>query len=429
MNTRTVRAGENHQMFNVDPHRLAVAYRQAILNEFELDRYWHLRDAELGALQVVVPRVHKLKKYLKLPKAVLPALFGISVRSWWLLIFGPLMAFKAIVLCHNILRRRAKTADILSAQGAGLIFAGTSIINRSLGRLPKLVKLPLHCLATSPVIAKSLQQAGYSVWLPEDILNLRDVWGILLLSWQIGRRAARSRQNNVGLPLQTYTCLEWVTVAVALSRLGPRTVWMTNLYDRWAVLVDFFCRGYEAMPLRDSSRLGRKCTVLQHGIEYADFPPLYKMRRIDSIWSFHKPSALIYLDLSVHSSEKVTIHDFGSKICLQKGEELPGRYRVLLILHPMISERMHSLVQKIWQDSRFHIFAKPHPLYDQSDFARYSSQSYALIGCPDFFPEVEAVVSYRSALATEYEAVGALILYVEDESDEKIIQKLITYAQ
>jgi hypothetical protein len=295
-----------------------------------------------------------------------------------------------------------------------------------LARLPKAVKLPSHCLATSPAIAQSLKQAGFRVWLPEDILKLVDVWPILWLSWQIGRRAARSQLIKPGLPFQTYSCLEWVAVAVALSRLEPRIIWMTNLYDRWAVLVDFNCRGLEVRQRQDGFQSDRKSIVMQHGIEYADFPSLYKMRKIKSIWYFHRPSALIYMKLAVHDSEKVTIDYFGSELLLQKGCGLPGRHRILMILHPMISSRMHSIVQALTKDSRFYIFAKPHPLHGQSDFRKYASESYSFIEVSDFFPEVEAVISYRSALATEYEASRTSVLYIEDDTNNGIVQNLFS---
>lgn len=420
---------ENNENAGVNPRRLAVAYRRATLNEFELDRYWQLKDQELSTLQVVVPRVHKVKKYLKLPRAVLPALFAIAIRFWWFLIFGPLILYKALALCGRIRRRRAPSGNFHDCQGEDLIFAGTSIINRSLERLPKSVKPPPRCLATSSAIAHSLEQSGYAVWLPEDVLELRDVLPILQLTWQIARSVAHSSNRYPGLQLQTYTCLDWIVVAVALSRLRPRTVWMTNLYDRWAVLVDFHCRGYEAKNLNNTSRWNRKTIVLQHGIEYADFPPMYKMREISAIWYFHRPSAYIYLDLSVRNPEKVAIYDFGCKLLLQKTDLFPDAYRVLLILHPMISKQMHSIVQEICKNPKLHIFAKPHPLHDQSDFAKYASDRFTLITSPNFFPEVDAVVSYRSALATEYEAVGTLIQYIEDDSEDEIVRKLISQAR
>ncbi len=405
--------------------RMAVAYRQATRNEYALDAYWQERDEWARSFPIVLPRIHKLRKYLVLPAPATVFCARIAVVAWMygffpLLILGQFMALALRILAQPEAQRYRDMPH-----PARLVFAGTSIINRSLERLPTGTTLPDIALITPKSGVQQVAARTVHGFRVANILDLKDTLRALRLSWFIAQPVFRERARRPGIPLQTYTCFEWTVVLIALLKMAPDEVWMTNLYDRWAVLVDFYIQGVLRGTPWQRGTAGRKTSrVLQHGIEFSDFPRLYKLRSIRELWYFHRPSADIFLTLAAHRPGSVQLEKYPGTLHVVEGEQVAGRYAVLLILHPMVSDRMHALIRGLQEIDGVYLFAKAHPLHPQEDFKSYSGSHIYHIEDKKYFPRVDCAVTYKSALAVEYEEIGTDVLYVENLTDEQILERI-----
>lgn len=406
--------------------RMAVAYRQATRNEYALDAYWQERDEWARSFPIVLPRIHKLRKYLVLPAPITVFLARLAIVAWMYGVFPLLILGQFMALALRILTRPAAQRYQDMPPPGQLVFAGTSIINRSLERLPSETKHPDIALITPKSRIQEVASGSIRGLHLADIIDLKDSLRALQLSWFMALLIFRERARRPGIPLQTYTCFEWTAVLIALLKLAPNEVWMTNLYDRWAVLVDFYCQGVlRGTPWKRRTAGRKACIVLQHGIEFSDFPRLYKLRTMRELWYFHPPSANIFLTLAAHRPYSVQLTKFPATLHVDECEQVAGRYAVLLILHPIVSDRMHAIIRKLLRLHGVYLFAKAHPLHPQENFKSYTGNHICHIESGKYFPRVDCAISYKSALAVEYEEIGTNVLYIEDLTDTQIIECIL----
>ena len=70
------------------------------------------------------------------------------------------------------------------------------------------------------------------------------------------------------------------------------------------------------------------------------------------------------------------------------------------------------------------IYLKIHPTLDGSVFSPLRKQCSFEIVEGKFFPDVNAVISYSSTLAKEYEQMGKIVLYHTEEGVNSVIKKV-----
>jgi hypothetical protein len=404
--------------------RILVAYKNATLNEYSVDKYWQIRDEWGKSLPLILPRFLNLQKN-RVPKAAITLVLVrllIAVWMYGIVQFIILGQFLALTLRIII---RSETKNYQDIDCGSIIFSGTSLVNRSLKRLPSEIMLPKTALCREKPGMHQVADASVRNFHVVDILEIKEAIFALWLSLFLAYKIYRLRVAYPGIELQNYTCFEFVTILIALIKINPQEVWISNHYDRWAVLVDYYCQGVFYKQKSYKNKLNKKKTVImQHGIEYDDRILLYKMRSIYKIFYFDLKSIEILFKIAIYRPFDVKLEKFSSALNLIHSARSAELLTILFILHPIVTNKMEIILKNLINFHGIYIYLKPHPLQPEKKYKLYERANVFYIEDFEYFPQVNFIISYKSTLALEYEQIGTDVMYVEDLTEDEIKERV-----
>lgn len=393
------------------------AYWRAHVVEYTSDRFW---AAEMYRSSGLVP-----------PR---PTIFSERFRSsrrliWasraacliWSLLFPLLMMFRYGT--YRIRWRDGAGNEQGAATPDRIVLCLSPIIIRSLGRVPQPDRIPHdyvvmppweHLLGPVPEGGRVHRMLGH--------LDRNDLWNALRVSLLLGPTLWRRRCAPYSLRLQSYDTYEWLLVAIYLAKTNPCEIWLTNQRDRWVSLVD----DHFAKRAR-SGASGDKMVIVQHGLTLADAPRIPKYKWITDFWYFDATSRSNFAKNTAANSDRIRWHEAQGElrtIKMESGAPLHG-LSILFVSHRMHSARMRAIA--LLASARLTdatLYYKPHPLRPEPTF---EGKGLQFIRDKDRFPRVDAVISYNSALAVEYAQLGIPVLYIEEKSDEELLESLLAF--
>ena len=211
---------------------------------------------------------------------------------------------------------------------------------------------------------------------------------------------------------RTYNSFEFFLTYYVLKNISPDiTLCFCNQMDRWAILFD---------------RAPQKNRILfQHGIEMptADWP--VKFEHTDSVYvlSMEETDNLLKAAFKVKPTH---IFQLKPTIELTKMDDT-NLFTVLIVGYPgYLMYDKESAIVKAFAQEHYFVYLKPHP--GKEDMTKYLILEKAYKNCKiilqKVFPDVDAVCSYRSTLAVEYQAHGKFVMMYDDYSVEEMIEKI-----
>lgn len=211
---------------------------------------------------------------------------------------------------------------------------------------------------------------------------------------------------------RTFNSFEFFLLYYVLRNISPDiTLCFCNQMDRYAILFDH-------APQKNR-------VLFQHGIEMptADWP--VKFERTDTVYvlSMEETKNLFKAAFKVKPTH---IYQLKPTIGLSP-VDVDGDYSILIVGFPgyLLFEKEHTLVKAFAQDG-YKVYLKPHP--GKEDMTTYLNLEKEYKNCKIIlekkFPDVDAVCSYRSTLAVEYQAHGKFVMMYDDYSVEEMIEKI-----
>lgn len=211
---------------------------------------------------------------------------------------------------------------------------------------------------------------------------------------------------------RTFNSFEFFLMYYVLQNISPDiTLCFCNQMDRYAILFDH-------APQKNR-------ILFQHGIEmpYADWP--VKFERTDTVYvlSMEETENLFKAAFKVKPTH---IYQLKPTIELTKMPD-DVNFKILIVGFPgyLMFEKENAIVKAFTQDG-YAVYLKPHP--GKEDMTTYLNLEKEYKNCHIIlekkFPDVDAVCSYRSTLAVEYQAHGKFVMMYDDYSVEEMIQKI-----
>ena len=197
-----------------------------------------------------------------------------------------------------------------------------------------------------------------------------------------------------------------------LQNISPEiTLCFCNQMDRYAILFDH-------APQKNR-------ILFQHGIEmpYADWP--VKFERTDTIYVLSMEEAMNLLKAAFKVKPN-HIYQLKPTIELTRMPD-DDKFKILIVGFPgyLMFEKENAIVKAFAQDG-YDVYLKPHP--GKEDMSTYLNLEKDYGNCKIIlekkFPDVDAVCSYRSTLAVEYQACGKFVMMYDDYSVEEMINKI-----
>ncbi len=211
---------------------------------------------------------------------------------------------------------------------------------------------------------------------------------------------------------RTFNSFEFFLMYYLLRNISlDITLCFCNQMDRWAILFDH-------APQRNR-------VLFQHGIEMptADWP--VKFERTDTVYvlSMEETKNLFRAAFKVKPT-----HIYQLKPTIELSPiDTDGVCSILIVGFPgyLLFEKEKALVEAFAQDE-YKVYLKPHP--GKEDMTMYLNLEKEYKNCKIIlekrFPDVDAVCSYRSTLAVEYQAHGKFVMMYDDYSVEEMIEKI-----
>ena len=211
---------------------------------------------------------------------------------------------------------------------------------------------------------------------------------------------------------RTFNSFEFFLLYYVLRNMSPDiTLCFCNQMDRYAILFDH-------APQKNR-------VLFQHGIEMptADWP--IKFERTDTVYvlSMEETKNLFKAAFKVKPT-----HIYQLKPTIELSPvDTDGDYSILIVGFPgyLLFEKEQALVKAFAQDG-YRVYLKPHP--GKEDMTTYLNLEKEYKNCKIIlekkFPDVDAVCSYRSTLAVEYQAHGKFVMMYDDYSVEEMIEKI-----
>lgn len=211
---------------------------------------------------------------------------------------------------------------------------------------------------------------------------------------------------------RTYNSFEFFLMYYVLRNISPDiTLCFCNQMDRYAILFDH---------APQKSRI-----LFQHGIEmpYADWP--VKFERTDTVYvlSMEETENLFKAAFKVKPTH---IYQLQPTIELTKMPD-DDNFKILIVGFPgyLMYDKEKAIV-KAFALEGYTVYMKPHP--GKEDMTTYLNLEKEYGNCKIIlekkFPDVDAVCSYRSTLAVEYQAHGKIVMMYDDYSLEEMIEKI-----
>ncbi len=205
---------------------LFQAYRAAIDNEFRLTQFWGFHvghdesagwipnNAMLGDRSVAHAQKFKMLIYLGTP-------------VWFLLIL-PILIFRTM-RCW-----RPGRQSPVSLKGQNLYLNLSSPVNLKFVADQHIApEINIQFPWRKRNVATQLQQS-YCFF---DFVRGRDIVKACLLTYSAAIRFLFSKRDRPFF-FYTYNAFQWYLVFLVLDNRHPKSVWVSNHYDRWAILVD-----------------------------------------------------------------------------------------------------------------------------------------------------------------------------------------------
>lgn len=185
-----------------------------------------------------------------------------------------------------------------------------------------------------------------------------------------------------------------------------------NMSDRWTCLF--------------SHMEGMEKVLLQHGIigRGPSEIPRGLLGSVDRLYLISD----VFLPYFQHGMKHIgEIRKIQSAFAPVPCEKKVGTVSVLLVTNPSVDfQKEKNILERMLQyPERFDVYLKPHPRFPfDSYYELQKTYDFRLIEDKTFFPAVDAVVSYESTLAWEYESCNTPVYYYDHDSTEEIIENL-----
>ena len=191
-----------------------------------------------------------------------------------------------------------------------------------------------------------------------------------------------------------------------------------NMADRWACLFSHM-EGFEKI-------------LIQHGIigrVPSNIPPGI-LGSIDILYLLSDK----YLPYFTHCTNSIgSVQKIKSNFTPFPCKKCDGMITILLIANPAVNFQKEKQVLELLTEYRdkFDIYLKPHPRYSFSPYYELQKDyNFRLIEDKGYFPATDAVISYESTLAWEYESCNVPVFYYDHMAAEEIIDNVkVIYAK
>jgi hypothetical protein len=172
------------------------------------------------------------KRFLKI-LGIFSWLMPLLIPFWALLVL-PIFLVKdcvGLVWQKRVIRQPNNSSGLLSRFFLG---ASTTETLQSVSRVETLPKTYLYLpwRQFPDDLPKSMRPLSLI-----DIITMRDLYRAVWVAWLEVIKLAM-RPSSWGLVLYAYTSFRWFVVLFALLEKKPKEVWISNHYDRWAILLD-----------------------------------------------------------------------------------------------------------------------------------------------------------------------------------------------
>lgn len=211
---------------------------------------------------------------------------------------------------------------------------------------------------------------------------------------------------------RTFNSFEYFLTYYVLKNIPKETtLCFCNQMDRWAILFD-------------NSKQENKI-LFQHGIEMpnADWP--VKLEHINTVYVL-SIEASVHLFKAAFKVKPANVLLLKPTIELTKMED-NDNFKILIVGFPgyLMFDKESTIVKAFARDG-YSVYLKPHP--GKEDMTTYLNLEKDYPDCKILlekkFPDVDAVCSYRSTLAVEYQAHKKFVMMYDDYSVDEMIEKI-----
>lgn len=246
-----------------------------------------------------------------------------------------------------------------------------------------------------------------------NILESLNVWDVLkAYIWSIGGIVAATIKTHGLYLYRNYLCYEYILTSYYLNELSPdSTLYFVNHVDRWAVLFNF-------APQKSK-------VLLQHGIEssWADWP--IKLTTVTKAYVFcesqkERMTNAVLGHEPIYEVMPATISLTDMTTALRKN------IVIVACDNYIFYDQEEKIIKSAVRDD-LRIYVKIHP--GKNDYQKYlnlkkkANKNLEVINTSTF-PRVDAVVSYKSTLGLEYEALNIPVFYYDELPLEEIIRRI-----
>jgi hypothetical protein len=233
-----------------------------------------------------------------------------------------------------------------------------------------------------------------------ELLSFQDLFLVLKLSF-----VAHCNFKVTDWTFQTYTSFRWFTVRLALEKVNAN-FYITEHYDRWAVLIDELVFHKSKLPLSSS------LSLVQHGVvysnDYCNFILPVKLYSVKNFYLYDDPSKYFFLKsvLSSRSASdsRINFFFFINKINLSPILLSSFELSILFVGNSVCLDLHLKVLKFISSNYNILVYYKPHPTQNISNIVL--EQNWNLIDNKLFFPKVDFLISYPSTLVKEYAFFG-----------------------
>lgn len=225
----------------------------------------------------------------------------------------------------------------------------------------------------------------------ESIVSFKDIlFNFFVCIYVLYRYAIKSK-------LQLYAMPDCLLTSLALEKLNIVTLTCTAHFDRWAVMVNEFCKNKNINYrfVQHGSIKGITVKSNQHYYVTNKLTTIKELVTYDDI-----EADLLFKHIIAPENKPICIHYI--KPSFSVSADIMGD--ILFIGHPLY-EKLHMAIYNSLSEEGFDIYYKPHPKAPPS--AKITAVGWHFINDVDIFPNVTCIISYHSTLALMYEGVGA----------------------
>ena len=259
----------------------------------------------------------------------------------------------------------------------------------------------------APGIKKSEELKGKEEYTVFDFIKTSDIfftYGCAILSFFI-----LWRKYNYRLTIYHYCSFDFFLVYCSLNNLPEDvSIYFSTQIDRWALLFD------------QSKQINK--ILVQHGIESPQAFWRYRFSNIQTVYSISENEAQHLIHACFKSYPK-NIFYIKPTLMLTRVHSAYG-FNVLIISYSMVYLAQECKLIMELSKLDIGIYLKIHPTLDGSVFSPLRKQCSFEIVEGKVFPDVNAVISYSSTLAKEYEQMGKIVLYHTEEGVNSVIKKV-----